>query len=149
MEDIKQKEAFSSDDSKTQQVNKRELKINNAKSSIKPVQKTEDFRNKINKILANEDEQKKIAYQVMSNFQNILKDKTLDGAKNEQIRVNELQSIQDLIDFARIINSDENQEEDLGTITLLITLCRALFSQRDRINELEYKLFSLSKTSQS
>ncbi len=124
---------------------KRGLKISNSKSSIKEVPKIDDFRKRVNEILSQEDEQKKLAFELMSQFQNYLKDKTLDASKDANVRANELKSIENLIDFSRIINSDENQQEDLGTISLFITLYRALFSQRDRINELEYQQTKMAK----
>ncbi len=127
-------------------VPKRGLKLENpphAKSATAP--KPEDFRNKINEILEKEEEQKELAYKLVSKFQTILKDKTLDSAKDPKVRDEETDSIRDLIDFSRIINSDETKEEDLGTISLFITLLRSFLIQRDRINELEYLQIKMGK----
>lgn len=137
------KESFSEQEIKPPKVG---LKINNNKSSVKSEKpKQEDFRNKINEILAQEEEQKRIAFTLSNKFQAILRDKTLDSSKDQTIRDSEKDNIRDLIDFARIINSDENQEEDLGTISLFITLYRSLLIQRDRINELEFLQTKMNK----
>lgn len=137
------KESFAEQEIKPPKVG---LKISNAKSTIKSEKpKQEDFRNKVNEILAQEEEQKKIAFALSSKFQTILRDKTLDSSKDNIVRGSEKEIIRDLIDFARIINSDENQEEDLGTISLFITLYRSLLIQRDRINELEFLQTKMNK----
>jgi len=115
------------------------LKINNDKSLFKQEKSQKiDFRQRVNDILKKEDEQKQLSFELNSKYQQILKDKTLDSEKTSSIRDSEKEIIKDLIDFSRIINSDEQQTEDIGTISLLVVLLRNLLLQRDRINELEF-----------
>lgn len=143
MNEIKERTAFAEDEIP---IKKGGLKIDNSKSSIKSEKPMmEDFRNNINNILEKEEEQKKIAFELFSRFQSALRDKTLDSLKDVKLREKEKQIIKDLIDFSRIINSDENQEEDLGSISLFITLYRSMLIQRDRINELEFLQTKMSK----
>lgn len=123
---------------------KKGLRINNAKSSIpNPVPKPQDFRDNINKVLSEEEEQKKLAFEIATRFINALKDKTLDANKNVTVREGEKRAVMDMIDFARLINSDETQEENLGTMSIISTLLKAIFIQRDRINESEYRVAKL------
>jgi hypothetical protein len=123
---------------------KKGLRINNAKSSIpNPVPKPQDFRDNISKVLNEEEEQKRLAFEIANRFINALKDKTLDSNKNVTVRENEKRAIMDMIDFARLINSDETQEENLGTMSIISTLLKAIFIQRNRINEAEYRVAKL------
>ena len=123
---------------------KKGLRINNAKSSIpNPVPKPQNFRDNISKILNEEEEQKRLAFEIANRFIGALKDKTLNSNKNVTVRESEKRAIMDMIDFARLINSDETQEENLGTMSIISTLLKAIFIQRDRINETEYRVARL------
>jgi len=133
------KNAFDDDEENVKP--KKGLKINNANSSVPdPPPKVQNFRDNINEILNEEEKQKKLAFDIAHRFMMVLKDKTLDANKNVVVRQGEKQSIMDLIDFARLINSDENQEDNIGTMSIISTLIKAVLIQRDRINEIEYKL---------
>jgi len=139
-----QRNSFNDED--VQYVAKKTVKLDNSKSSVpENPPKLEDFRTKVNEILSHEEEQKKVAFELTKKFLGLFKDKTLDEQKNPKDRDAEKNIIRDLVDFARIINSDSNQEEDLGTISFLITLARALISERDRANEIEYALVQTKK----
>jgi len=140
-----ERRAFEDDEESDKEIkSKKGLRINNAKSSIpNPIPKPQDFRDNISKVLNEEEEQKKIAFEIANRFINALKDKTLDSNKNVTIRKSEKQAIMDMIDFARLINSDEQQEENLGTMSVVSTLLKAIFIQRDKINENEYKIAKL------
>ena len=120
------------------------LKIDNSASALKPAVQVPNFRDKVHEILQNEDLQNKIAGEVVGGFLSVINDKTLDSAKSLDDKNNDRKKIEDLIDFARIANSNEEQESGLGTTTVLIVLCRTLLKQRDRINELEFSLNKLS-----
>lgn len=137
---------FEDDENPPQFTPKRTLKITNERSSIKAnASKPEDFRNKIAEILSKEDERNKLAFDLTQKYLAILKNKTLDEAKNIIIRDGEKSSIKDLIDFIRIVNSDENMEENIGTMSLLTTILHCMLLQRDRINELEYQFSKLNR----
>ena len=125
------------------------LRIGNAASTVKtPPVKIENFRKRIDQILESEEEQKRTGLILIQSFFKMIDEKTLDATKTAAIRENEKQVIKDIMDFARLLNSDENQvEENYGSMSLFQVLFLSLVKQRDRINTLEYKLEKLSKTS--
>lgn len=140
-----QERPFESDDAPVARPAKT-VKISNSNSSVpENIPKPDDFRKNIDKILAQEEEQKRLALQLATIFISVIKDKKLDSAKDPVTRDKEKQSVIDLIDFARLINSDEHQEDNIGTMSLLSTMMRLMIYQRDRLNELEYELHKMSR----
>lgn len=121
------------------------LKIDNSKSSVQAAPALPNINENVNKILANEDEQKKIALNLTRSFLTILKDKTLDANKDTKIREEERKIIVEFANFARLLNADQNKEEGYGTLTYVQALSRFMLLQRDRINELEYEIVKLRK----
>lgn len=128
---------------------KKGVKITNENSSIKKEDRVKevDFRQRVSEIINEEEEQKKIAYDLIKKYMTAIKSKKLDETKDLKVRESEQKIIKDLIDFSRIVNSnpDENQEDNVGTMFLLTFVLRCLYIQRDRINELEYECNKLRK----
>ena len=122
------------------------LKIDNSNSSVQVAPPLPNINENVNKILASEDEQKKIAFNLTRSFLTILKDKTLDANKDPKAREDERKIISEFANFARLLNADPNkQEEGYGTLTYVNALSRFMILQRDRINELEYEVVKLRK----
>lgn len=134
------------DDDDVEIVNKKGLKINNAKSEVKLQNPLPNIKKMAEDLLRNEDLQKKISIDLTSRFLSALKDKTLDENKDENLRDEEKKIIAEYANFAKLINADPNQEFDgTGTLSLVVALSRSLFIQRDRINELEYEIVKFKK----
>lgn len=120
-------------------------KLDNKKSTVKQAPPLPNIRENANKIMANDEEQKKIAFNLTTRLLSLIKDKTLDENKDLNIREEEKQVLSEYANFSRLINADPNKEDGLGTLSYVTALARCLLLQRDRINELEYKVIQLEK----
>ena len=73
-------------------------------------------------------------------FSKAMADKTLLQNRNIFNTETERELQQDMVKLAMDINTDEMEEDSMGSLTLIICLMKTCFSQRDRMNELEYSL---------
>ena len=74
-----------------------------------------------------------------------IKDTTLKINKGPiQIEM-EQAAIKNMVDLSRQINQDQTQEEGLGSAGINLLLLKIVLFQRDKINELDYKLSKLDK----
>jgi hypothetical protein len=139
--------AAADDDSEDQvYVPKKTVKLDNSASTVRPnLPPPDNFRENIQKILTEEEEQKRVGFELTQKFFGLVKDKILDETKDTRYREYEKSTIRDLIDFARLINSDQNQEENIGTMSFVLALARAILMQRDRINQIDYDNQQLKK----
>lgn len=117
------------------------LKLNNSKSILNSLPKKAnpaEFQQKVqntqDKILGYELE----ASQLAAMFQKLLEDKTLPENKNILSLEAERELIGKIVDIAIKLNNDENEQEGMGSVGTAILLFRAVLSQKDRINKLEY-----------
>jgi len=76
-------------------------------------------------------------------FVKSINDKTLKKNKSIFSVEVEKENLSKLIQLASEINSDPNEIEGIGSLGLIVLLFKTLLSQRDRINELEYRLFQV------
>ena len=72
-------------------------------------------------------------------FKKILDDKTLLQNKNIFSLDLEKEIISNLARLAIDMNTDENEIEGMGSVSIITLLLRTSIIQRDRINSLEYK----------
>lgn len=121
------------------------LKIDNKKSQIKTELPPIDIKQNAYKIINDNEEQKRIAWDLTSRLLGLFKDKTLNENKDTKIRDEELKILSDFTEFARIINTAPNEEDSLGSISFIIALARCMLIQRDTINELHRDLFLVRK----
>lgn len=73
-----------------------------------------------------------------------MSDKTL--AQNRNFYQNSAQTdlLGDMVKLAIEINNDPNEQEGMGSLGWIVLLLRTCFSQRDKINLLEYQLAQLN-----
>jgi len=74
-----------------------------------------------------------------------MKNKTLAENKDPNEKEGEDKLLLQYIEFARIVNNDEGEEECLGAMAIITMLLRGLLIQRDRMNELEYTVKDLKR----
>lgn len=115
--------------------NKKGLKINNSKSKIKPPPERIDITSNTQKILSDIEFQNKLGWSLTLRLLSIFKDKKLQENKSQADKDNEMQVLMDYVEFAKLINNDQQQEEGLGSITFLIAISKCALLQRDQINE--------------
>lgn len=79
-------------------------------------------------------------------FRKLLDDKKLSNNKTDTDFSIEKEILGKLVDLGISINIDENEQEGMGSIALITLLLKCILLQRDKINELEFNLFSFKKT---
>lgn len=121
------------------------VKLDNNKSKIKKQSPPLDIQQNAYKIINDNEEQKRIAWELTSRLLSLFKDKTLNENKDTEMRDEESKVLSDFTEFARIINTSPNEEDSLGSISFIIALARCMLIQRDTINELHRELFLLRK----
>jgi hypothetical protein len=105
----------------------------------------EDFDKKVKEIQDKNLGYKQKAAELAINFKKLMEDRTLVQNKNIFASELERELLSKMIQLAAEINNDPNEQEGMGSLGWITLLFKTMFSQRDRINQLEYRLFQLEK----
>jgi len=109
----------------------------------KPTQ--QEFQQQVQQSQDTQSGYKKRAAELFVQFQRAIADKTLPQNRNVFNAESEKELLQNMIILAAEINSDPNERESEGSLTWIVLLLKTCFTQRDRMNELEYKMALLEK----
>lgn len=122
------------------------LKISNNKSMFQTQKKPskEESAQKANQLNEQANSYSKRASDLAGKFTKMLNDKTLTENKNLFIQDIEKEILSELLKLGVEINLDESQQEGMGSMGLISLLFKSVISQRDKINNLEYKLEKIS-----
>lgn len=112
-------------------------------------QTQEQFQKKVQQEQDNTSEHKKKAADLYIQFMKSMSDKTLTQNKNIFNADTEREMLKNIIELAQDINADENEQDDMGTLTLITFLFKSCILQRDRNNDLEHSLVELNKKIES
>jgi hypothetical protein len=88
---------------------------------------------------------KKRAAELFVQFQRSMGDKTLAQNRNIFNSETEKEMLQNMLQLATDINNDPNEQEGMGSLTLITLLLKTCLTQRDKINELEFAVDTLQK----
>lgn len=88
---------------------------------------------------------KRRAAELFVAFQRSMSDKTLAQNRNIFNVETEKEMLQKILQLAAEINGDPNEQEGMGSVTVITLLLKTCMSQRDRMNELEFALSNLQK----
>ena len=88
---------------------------------------------------------KKRASELFAQYNKTVMDKTLVSNKNVLNIDAERELLQNMIQLAIEINNDPNEQDCMGSLTVITCLMKINLAQRDRINDLEYSLVQLKK----
>jgi hypothetical protein len=78
-------------------------------------------------------------------FKKLLEDTTLSKHKTVLQQEMELQVISDMAALAQELDNDPDELEGIGTLSWVVQLLKLALKQRDRSNELEYRLEQIEK----
>ncbi len=78
-------------------------------------------------------------------FLNIIKNRTVPAQKGVIEQSLERESLQKLIKFAIEMNIDPQEQEGIGSISLLTLVLKVLILLRDKNNVMEHKIYQLEK----
>lgn len=109
----------------------------------KPTQ--EDLDQKVKQVQERAIGYKMKAAELALQFNKAMVDKTLPQNKNMFQGEIERELMQKMIQLAIDINNDPVEDEGMGSMTWITMLLKTCFSQRDRINKLEYAVTQLDK----
>lgn len=104
-----------------------------------------DFQQQVQQVQDTQSGYKKRAAELFVQFQKAMSDKTLPQNRNVFNAESEKELLQNMIILAAEINSDPNERESEGSLTWIVLLLKTCFTQRDKVNELEFNLATLNK----
>jgi len=88
---------------------------------------------------------KKRAAELFVQFQRSMADRTLAQNRNIFNSETEKEMLQNMLQLATEINNDPNEEEGMGSLTLITLLLKTCLAQRDRLNDLEFVVDTLQR----
>ena len=123
------------------------LKVNNENSAIAPPQPSnkEAFEAKAEKVMERMDEFKMRTLELATKYKALFDSKVLSPNKTQLIKDAEREIITNLVKLALEIEADEVQPIGQGSTSLLSLVMNILLLQRDRMNELEFRIDRLEK----
>ena len=133
------------DDQESNTKNIKGLKLTNEKSSVKVPRPQVNVKAMRDKILSDKKYKDEVGWNFAKAFLATMKNKTLAENKDPNEKEGEDKLLLQYIEFARIVNNDEGEEECLGAMAIITMLLRGLLIQRDRMNELEYTVKDLKR----
>lgn len=137
----------------TSKVNKGvKLKNKNPVPPSPKIQQKEQLQENAQRIVADQNKKLSETKELAQQFLDLLRDKKL--AKNKtQINLEVEKEVQQkLINFLIELNNapeEEQQNDGMGSATICMLILKSLFIQRDRMNELEYRLETMHKNLES
>lgn len=123
------------------------LKLSKKKSflSNKKPSAQEALNNRAQDINSKRQQRLTRAWELGNEFKELLADKTVSSQMSEMKKSREREVINKLIEFAIEVNTDEDEHEGMGSVTLLTLALKILLQIRDKYNELDYKYHQLEK----
>lgn len=142
---------FDEDDNDQQSVQSKKLGLKNVSSqkSIfdampkKPTQ--DDLDRSVKRVQERASGYKAKAAELALHFNKSMADKTLPQNRSLFQQDAEKDLLKQMIELAVDINNDPNEQEGMGSLSWITLLLRTCFSQRDKINRLEYSMSLLEK----
>ena len=123
-------------------------KVSGQKSVFDNVPKkptAEQFQKQVEAAANRNTDYKQRAAELATMFNKTMVDKTLIQNRNILANDAERELLQRMIQLAIDINNDPNEQEGMGSLSWITLLLKTCFSQRDKINQLEYIIFQLEK----
>lgn len=130
---------------------KSKLKITNKKSMFnRPDEPSgEEFELSANDVFNKYELRKRKCADLGSKFLSVLNDKTLIENKTPMAKDVELDLLSSLIKIAVEINTDTSENEGMGSLAMITMLLNGMMRQRDKINELSFRLSKLETEQKS
>lgn len=121
------------------------LKISNNKSifSKDEMKKSISFEEKANDVFNNYNTRNLKCIDLGKKLILFLEDKTLLENKSPVNKNLEAQVVSEFIEICNEINNDESEKEGIGSMAVMTLLIKTVLHQRDKMNEIYYKLHKL------
>lgn len=105
----------------------------------------EEFKKQVEQIQERDSSYKAKAAKLAAEFYKAMGDKTLAQNKNQFQKEIELELLRDMVKLAQEVNAAIEEREGEGSLGWITVLLRTALGQRDKINDLEYRLYVLEK----
>jgi len=105
----------------------------------------EQFQEKVKQAADRNAGYKQKAAELATMFNKAMSDRTLVQNRNILSSDAERELLQRMVQLAMDINNDSNELEGMGSLSWITLLLKTCFSQRDKINQLEYAVFQIEK----
>jgi len=104
-----------------------------------------EFEKRVQQVQERASSYKIRASELALQFNRAMVDKTLPGNRNLFQQEVELDLLRSMVKLAQEINNDDQENEGEGSLGWITILLKTCFTQRDRINNLEYGYLQLEK----
>jgi len=130
---------------------KKKLKLTNERSSItQKVNEEAEFQQRAAVMMDSRQDQRERGMALVSQFLTSMREKTLPKNRGVLAQDFEKKLRSELVKLVIEINNDETESQDgLGSATLFASVLKVIMLQRDRLNELEYRLLQVEKNQSS
>ena len=128
--------------------NKTLKQVSSQKSMFDSVPKkpsAEEFNNKVKSIEDHLAKNKLLTQSLMSQYNNLLNDKTLVQNKNPFQKEFEKEVLAKMVKHACDFNNDLNEDDGIGSVIWISQLFNVTLFQRNKLNQLEYDVAQLKK----
>lgn len=99
-----------------------------------------EFNERVKEVSQQASSYKQRAAELAIQFNRAMADKTLVGNRNVFSNDAEQELLINMVRLAQDVNSDSAEREGEGSLSWIILLLKTCFTQRDRINQLEYSV---------
>lgn len=128
-----------------EQAKRKGLKIGPSKAAPPPKPPPEEFAQRAEAVHQNSEDIKQRTVKAVQTFLEVVQSKELDQNKSVIKKDLEKQALHEVIQLMRINNNLETEEDGIGWTGSIVVLMKIALTQRDRINNLEYRLETLEK----
>ena len=124
----------------------RGVKLQNSQSSVVgPKHNIEQFEQRANDVAKKRQEHLTEAFKLGAEFKGLLNDSTVSSNKTFIIESKEKEIIGKLIKYGVKINTDQDEDEGMGSIALLTLILKCMLFMRDKNNDLNFKVHALKE----
>jgi hypothetical protein len=114
------------------------LKLKPSKSSLAKKQVAENFNQRVSETHKRLEGNLKSAYELATEFTRLMADSRIEDNVGPIDKSFEKEIIRKLINYAIQVNSDENEQEGMGSVSLITLLLKTLFKMRNKMNQMAY-----------
>lgn len=114
------------------------LKIKPSRSRAVQKQAQEDFQQQVMRTNKRLDGHLKDAYELGIEFTKLMSDTRIADNIGPYERSFEKEIVRKLINYAITVNNDDQEQEGMGSVSLITLLLKTLFKLRDKTNQLSY-----------
>jgi hypothetical protein len=104
-----------------------------------------EFEKKVQQVVEKDSSSQKKAAEFILQYKKTMEDKTLPQNKNQFQKDVELDLLRGMVTLAQEANNDGRENEGEGSLICIVALLKNSFTQRDKINNLEYSLSQITK----